>query len=82
LCGYTDSDWAGSVDDRKSTFGYVFSLGMDAVTWTSKKQHAVAVSLIEAEYRGAMKGACKAVWLRGDAFRYADAANRANTPIM
>jgi hypothetical protein len=64
LCGYTDSDWAGSVDDRKSTSGYVFSLGTGAVTWTSKKQHAVALSSTEAEYRGAVKGACEAVWLR------------------
>eukprot|EP00253_Pinus_taeda_P006481 PITA_06481 len=37
LSGYTDFDWAGSVDDRKSTAGYVFSLGSSAVTWTSKK---------------------------------------------
>eukprot|EP00253_Pinus_taeda_P016542 PITA_16542 len=36
LSGYIDSDWAGSVDDRKSTTGYVFSLGSGAVTWTSK----------------------------------------------
>jgi hypothetical protein len=64
LCGYTDSDWAGSVDDRKSTSGYVFSLGTGAVTWTSKKQHAVALSSTKAEYREALKGACKAVWLR------------------
>eukprot|EP00253_Pinus_taeda_P015708 PITA_15708 len=35
LNGYTDSDWAGSVDDRKSTTGYVFSLGSGVVTWTS-----------------------------------------------
>ena len=38
LSGFTDSDWAGSVDDRKSTSGYVFSIGSAAVTWTSKKQ--------------------------------------------
>jgi hypothetical protein len=37
------------VDDRKSTSGYVFSLGMGAVTWTSKKQHAVALSSTEAK---------------------------------
>eukprot|EP00253_Pinus_taeda_P027844 PITA_27844 len=43
LSGYTDSDWAGSVDDRKSIAGYVFSLGSGAVTWTSKKQQAVAL---------------------------------------
>eukprot|EP00253_Pinus_taeda_P019793 PITA_19793 len=34
LSGYTNSDWAGSVDDRKSTTGYVFSLGSGVVTWT------------------------------------------------
>eukprot|EP00253_Pinus_taeda_P035373 PITA_35373 len=55
LSGYTDFDWAGSVDDRKSTAGYVFSLGSGAVTWTSKKQQAVALSSTEAEYRGAVK---------------------------
>eukprot|EP00253_Pinus_taeda_P031672 PITA_31672 len=53
-----------SVDDRKSTAGYVFSLGSGAVTWTSKKQQAVALSSTEAEYRGAVKAPCEAVWLR------------------
>ena len=64
LSGYTDSDWAGSVDDRKSTAGYVFSLGSGAITWASKKQQAVALSSTEAEYRGAVKASCEAVWLR------------------
>eukprot|EP00253_Pinus_taeda_P027272 PITA_27272 len=64
LSGYTDSDWAGSVDDHKSTAGYVFSLGFGAVIWTSKKQQAVALSSTEAEYRGAVKASCEAVWLR------------------
>eukprot|EP00253_Pinus_taeda_P019219 PITA_19219 len=53
-----------SVDDRNSTIGYVFSLGSGAVTWTSKKQQAVALSSIEAEYWGAVKASCEAVWLR------------------
>jgi hypothetical protein len=48
LCGYTNSDWAAWVDDKKSTFGYVFSLGIGAVTWTNKKQHAIALSSTEA----------------------------------
>eukprot|EP00253_Pinus_taeda_P006058 PITA_06058 len=61
--GYTDSDWAGSIDDHKSTAGYVLSLGSGFVTWTSKKQQAVALSSIEAEYRGAVKASCEAVWL-------------------
>eukprot|EP00253_Pinus_taeda_P004535 PITA_04535 len=38
LSCYIDSDWAGSVDDRKSTAGYVFSLGSGVVTWTRQKQ--------------------------------------------
>ena len=44
LIRYTDSDFAGSVDDRKSTSGYVFSLGSRAVAWASKKQPIVTLS--------------------------------------
>eukprot|EP00253_Pinus_taeda_P027730 PITA_27730 len=51
---------ASSVDDRKSTVGYVFSLGSGVVTWTIKKQQAVALSSTEAEYRGAVKASCEA----------------------
>ncbi|XP_059064641.1 secreted RxLR effector protein 161-like [Cryptomeria japonica] len=61
LSGFTDSDWAGSVDDRKSTSGYVFNLGSGAVTRTSKKQQVVPLSSTEAEYRGAVKGVLKLV---------------------
>ncbi|KAL0392995.1 UNVERIFIED_CONTAM: Retrovirus-related Pol polyprotein from transposon RE2 [Sesamum radiatum] len=50
LVGYTDSDWAGSVDDMKSTSGYTFSLGSGIFTWASKKQATVAQSSAEAEY--------------------------------
>jgi hypothetical protein len=50
LCWYTYSNWAGSVDERKSISGYVFILGMGAVTWTSEKQHPIALSSTEAEY--------------------------------
>ena len=37
LSGYTDSDFTGSLDDRKSTSGYVFQLGMNLISWASKK---------------------------------------------
>lgn len=63
LVGFTDSDWADCVDDRKSTSRYVFSLGTGAVTWTSKKQQAIALSSTKAEYRGTVKAACEAIWL-------------------
>lgn len=38
LYGYSDSDWAGCVDDRKSTSGHVFTFGSGVVSWSSKKQ--------------------------------------------
>ncbi|GLJ11642.1 hypothetical protein SUGI_0173490 [Cryptomeria japonica] len=63
LVGFTDSNWAGCVDDKKSTSGYVFSLGTGAVTWTNKKQQAIALSSTEAEYRGTIKATCVAIWL-------------------
>ncbi|XP_057854791.2 secreted RxLR effector protein 161-like [Cryptomeria japonica] len=64
LIDYIVLDWAGYVDDKKSTFGYVFSLGTGTVTWTSKKQQAVALSSTKAEYWGTVKTTCEAIWLR------------------
>ena len=50
LVGYTDSDWAGSVVDRKSTSRCCFSLGSATVSWFSHKQKFVALIFAEAEY--------------------------------
>eukprot|EP00253_Pinus_taeda_P008843 PITA_08843 len=47
---YTDADWAGSVDDRKSTSGATFYLGCCHVSWLSKKKSSVSLSTTEAEY--------------------------------
>lgn len=60
LLGYTDSDYAGDLDDRKSTSGYVFKLGTGAVAWTSKKQPVVTLSTTKAEYVAALC-ACQGV---------------------
>ena len=64
LVGYTDSDWAGDLETRKSTSGYAFHLGSGAVSWSSKKQPVVALSTAEAEYIAATSCATQAVWLR------------------
>ena len=50
LAGYTDSDWAGDVGDRKSIGGYMFTINGKPVTWSSKKQASVALLTCEAEY--------------------------------
>ena len=47
---YTDSDWTGDVETRKSTSGYAFHLGSGIFSWSSKKQQVVVISTAEAEY--------------------------------
>ena len=49
LTGYSDANWAGDLDDRKSTSGYVFTMNGAAISWLSKKQNCVALSTAEAE---------------------------------
>jgi len=52
LTGFTDSDWEGDGNDRKSTSGFVFMIGSGPICWSSKKQETLALS--SAEYRGAV----------------------------
>jgi hypothetical protein len=62
--GYTDADWAGSISNKRSTNGFMFSFGSAAVTWSSKKQPTVALSNTEAEYRGVAMATCEVAWFR------------------
>ena len=64
LVGYSDADWAGDVDSRKSTSGYVFLLGGNIISWASKKQPVVALSTTEAEYIALCLATQEAIWLR------------------
>jgi uncharacterized protein (DUF1330 family) len=64
LHGFTDSDWAGSVKDRKSTSGMCFSLGSTMISWGSRKQKSVALSTAEAEDIAACEACTEAIWLR------------------
>eukprot|EP00253_Pinus_taeda_P028008 PITA_28008 len=64
LVGFTDSDWAGDLDDQKSTAGYVFTLGSRPITWACKKQGTISLSSAEAEYRGAVEASKEALCLR------------------
>jgi len=62
---YTDSDYAGDLDERKSTSGYVFLLSSGAVSWSSKKQPIVSLSSTEAEFIAVASCACQTLWLKG-----------------
>ncbi|XP_038902326.1 secreted RxLR effector protein 161-like [Benincasa hispida] len=61
---YTDSDWAGSANDNKSTSGYCTLVCGNFVTWRSKKQGVVARSSAKAEYRAMSLGICEEIWLK------------------
>ncbi|XP_075112438.1 secreted RxLR effector protein 161-like [Nicotiana tabacum] len=60
---FTDADWAGSLDDRRSISGYCTLVGGNVVTWRSKKQNIVARSNAKAEYRAMAQGVCE-LWLQ------------------
>lgn len=64
LFAFSDSDYAGDIDDRKSTSGYVFLISSGAVSWSSKKQPVVSLSTTEAEFISAASCACQAVWMQ------------------
>ncbi|KAF3658080.1 hypothetical protein FXO37_14598 [Capsicum annuum] len=64
LNGLTDSDYAGNIDDRKSTFNFLFDLESEIISWRSKKQEVVALSTSEAEYIAPTSVPCQAVWLK------------------
>ncbi|KAL8170999.1 hypothetical protein V2J09_022803 [Rumex salicifolius] len=64
LMGYSDSDWGGDIDDRKSTSGFVFFMGNTAFTCISKKHQIFTLSICEAEHEAATSSVCHAVWVR------------------
>jgi hypothetical protein len=63
LHGFTDSNWEGSVDDRKSTSGMCFILGFAMISWDSIKYNFVALNIAEAEYIATCDACTKEVWL-------------------
>jgi hypothetical protein len=63
VIGCTDSDYAGCLDSRKSTFGYVFLLAGGAVSWKSGKQSVIATSTMEAEFVACFEATSQSLWL-------------------
>ncbi|KAH9699236.1 Integrase catalytic domain-containing protein [Citrus sinensis] len=65
VIGYVDSDYAGDLDKRRSTTGYVFTFARGPISWKSTLQSTIALSTIEAEYMAITEAVKEAIWLQG-----------------
>ena len=64
VIGYSDADFAGCVDTKKSTSGYIFTLAGGAISWKSSKQTLTASSTMQAEFVACYEATGQAVWLK------------------
>jgi hypothetical protein len=63
IVAYSDADWAGCPDTRRSTSGYCVYLGSLLISWSSKRQPIVSRSSAEAEYRAVANAVADCTWL-------------------
>ena len=64
LAGYSDVDWAGNADDRKSTSRGCFYVGNNLVSWMSKKQNSISLSIVEVDYIAAGSCCTQLLWMQ------------------
>ena len=62
--GFSDSDWAGDLDTRRSTSGYVFTVLGSPLSWCSRLERPVSLSSCEAELVSLLQGGKEAIWIR------------------
>jgi len=65
VTGYSDSDYVGDADSRRSMTSYVFTLGGSVVSWKATLQPTVTLSTTEAKYMALTAAANEGIWLKG-----------------
>jgi hypothetical protein len=64
VTAFSDADWAGCPDDRRSTGGFAVYVGSNLVSWNAKKQATVSRSCTEAEYKSLANATAEVMWVQ------------------
>jgi hypothetical protein len=64
VSGFSDADWSGSLDDKRSTGGYAIFMGSNLVSWSARKQPTVSRSSTEAEYNVVANATVEIMWIQ------------------